>query len=208
MSLPAWTKKRVVPIVGAIVVVAGVSIGIVVARQTGTATATAGPLHDAHGAVATRVTLGATGRIWTAIVEGRFDGDDPAHVTGVKLLPVPGFPTPQLVSTGYVTNGTFGSIMGPPKHDIIVEPLLHATVRPSDNHVAHMAGIAVVLRAGPGPGMYAIEGVQVEYTIGSTKHRSRLYTAVTACVPPRGKEVCSRSTSDKVYNRMVKDSGG
>lgn len=208
LRLGRLAKRPAVRLIAVIVVLVGVTLGVLVSQQALPGTVTAGPLHDDHGATATGVTLWSTGRIWTAVVEATFDGDSPAHVRKLELLPVPGFPTPTLVQAGYVTNSTFGSIMGRPKGDIRYEPLVHATIRPSDNRLRHTAGIMVILQAGKGPGMYAIEGVEVEYTVGSTRHRSLLYTVATGCVPPVHKSVCPRAVLDKVFDRMIKDSGG
>lgn len=200
-------KKRALPAAALIVVVVGVSIGILVSRQALPGTISAGPLHDAHEGVGTGSGVDRSG-VWTAVVEATFDGDKPARVTDLKLLQVPGFPTPTLKSTGYITEGGVGSERGLPDRNFIHEPLMHATIRPLDNRAPHMAGIMLVLQARKKPGTYAIEGVQVEYTIGSTKHRSRLYTAVTGCVPQPHKVRCPDSVSDKVYDRMITDSGG
>lgn len=199
-------RKKAIAVAAGIVVVFGVTLGVLASQQALPGTVTAGPLHDAHEGAATGLALKPSG-VWTAVVEATFEGDEPAHVTALKLLPVPGFPVPTVRATGYITEGGVGSETGWPDRNFIHEPLMHATIRPTDNRAPHMAGIMLVLQAGTKRAMYAIEGVQVEYTIGSTKHQSRLYTAVTGCVPPPHKRNCPDRVIDEVYNRMVKDSG-
>ncbi|HVX47371.1 MAG TPA: hypothetical protein VHC49_25995 [Mycobacteriales bacterium] len=199
-------RKRYLFAAGAVVVVIGVSVGILVSRSALPGTVPAGPLHDAHEGVATGSGVDRSG-IWTAVVEATFDGNKAAKVTSLKLLPVPGFPTPTLKETGYITEGGVGSERGRPDRNFIHEPLMHATIRPMDNRSPHMAGIMLVLHAGTQPGTYAIEGVQVEYTVGSTNYRSRLYTAVAGCVPPPHRLRCPDAVYDRIYDRMLKDSG-
>lgn len=65
--------------------------------------------------------------------------------------------------------------------------------------VPHGAGIYVVLQAGNRPGLYAIEGVQIDYQVGSTRYRSKLYTGLTACLPKPGSSKCP----DAWYQRVL-----
>lgn len=188
-------------------IVAAVTISIVAVSCEGDDSPSAGPLHDDHAGAATGVTFSGSERIWTAVVEGTFDGNDAARVSGLTMLPVPGFPTPKLLASGYITTGGIGSGRGRPDQFFTHESLVDAVIRPTDNRTHHLAGVMLVLQAGQKRGLYAIEGVQVDYTIGSTKHRSRLYTAVTGCVPPEGKKYCPDSTRNRAIDLMLKDSG-
>lgn len=200
-------RRPAVRLAALVVVLVGVALGVLAWQQVLPGTVTAGPLHSEEGGTGTGSPVDRSG-VWTGVIEATFDGDKAAYVTSLTVIPVPGFPTPKLIKAGYITNSTYGSIKGPPTTFFRYEPLVYATIRPTDNRHPPAAGIMVVLQAGRKPGTYAIEGVEIEYRIGSTRYRSRIYTTVGGCVPPPHRDSCPRDAFDKAFDRMVTDSGG
>ncbi|HVX47372.1 MAG TPA: hypothetical protein VHC49_26000 [Mycobacteriales bacterium] len=206
-SIVRLARRPAVRLASVVVALVGVTIGVLVSQQVLPGTVTAGPLHRVKGGTGTGSPVDRSG-VWTGVVEATFDGDKAAYVTSLTVIPVPGFPTPKLIKAGYITNSTYGSSSGPPKTFFRYEPLVHVPIRPTDNRHPPATGIMVVLRAGRKPGTYAIEGVEIKYTIGSTRYRSRLYTTVGGCVPPPHRDTCPSGAFHKAFDRMLTDSGG
>jgi hypothetical protein len=117
------------------------------------------------------------------------EGDEPAELERISLLD----PTPGLKVVGTRVAGAdrrllyqSGDPNWPSRRITDQHPVNGFEVAPQDTPEGRR-GVELVfgLRADR-PGRYRTEGVQIDYRVGDTRHRSTMLIALRLCVPPRG----------------------
>ncbi|HVX42671.1 MAG TPA: hypothetical protein VHC49_02240 [Mycobacteriales bacterium] len=118
------------------------------------------------------------GAVVAFTIYGALRGPEPATVTAVTLIPVPGTKTPALRRSALLTGLGSGFIHGWPAHnpDFQHRALIGVPFAPSD-HVEILVGVQV-----RDPGYYAVAGLDIDYTVGGRPYHSRMYGALMMSV--------------------------
>lgn len=198
-------QRRWIGAVAVVVAVAAATTTWAVTRDGEEKAVAAGPLHSFAELTMTTVTVPKerTGYTWTAVVSGRLDVLKPLHVKRVRLIPVPGHPTPKLLESGWMTVGAYGSDYGRPAAYRHI-PLLGQEITPKRNAV----GIMLVLSAGHKPGFYAVAGVELDYRIEGEDYQARVYTGIGACVPNPDEQKCPDRQTDALFDDVTRVASG
>lgn len=181
-----------------------VLVGTLFLGQDTNASALAGPMHaDRAGPGLEGFFTLDPGEVVAMDVTGTLDGDAPAIVTRVRLIPLPGTVTPTLLHAALLTGLGNGFVHGWPKPDSNLQhrPLIGIPVPP----MKHLR-ILVGWQAGyvEHPTQYGAAGIQVDYTVDGRPHTARIYGGMYACV----KYTCDSDLHDTELNQKLEQVAG
>lgn len=167
----------------AVMVVVAALLGTLVLTMDSNASALAGPMgtDPQDSFISEGLFELDPGAVGSFTIYGDLGGNEPATVTAVQLIPVPGTKTPALRHEALLTGLGSGLIHGWPAHnpDFQHQPLIGVPFVPDDT-AEILVGMQVQDR-----GYYAAAGLDIDYTVGGRPYHGRMYGALTMCVQLR-----------------------